>query len=1328
MAVRRSTFALGLGFAVWVALILRGDASPRVDQGVDGTVTVDRDDSGGVWVSSGAGHASVPGELIVKYRETVLQPVDRLLARGMSFRDATRDGGAALDALHARFGVRGARPVFRTATDEAAAGPGADQAALRRAVADRLAAARRRHPDRSLRAVASAAPDLSHVYVLGLAAGTDVDEAAAAFAADPHVAYAQPNYRAITQFTPNDPYYASAGSWGQPYDDLWGLKAMQLEGAWDLTQGAGIVVGVVDTGLDRAHPDIVANLWSNPSETVNGIDDDGNGYVDDVAGWDFANNDADPADGFGHGTHVSGTIAAAANNGIGIVGVAPQARVMAVKGLSDAGSGTIDDLAAGIVYAAENGADVINNSWGCSSPCPSSPVAEDAVRAAYALGTLVVFAAGNRTSDLALYSPQNMPEALVVAASTNTDALAFFSNYGPGLDVAAPGAGDNVAPPATEPFRATLSLKSATCSTALCPASLVVGGSYLRQAGTSMAAPHVAGLAALVLAAHPGFTVEQVRQAIRRGCDDPGALGFDDRFGYGRVNALGALAESAPLAAVITSPGVAPIGGFTQIGIDGVAAGPGFSSYRVEFGTGSMPAAWTTLATSTVPVSSPGRLFTWDVSSTPDGPGTLRLLVFNASGQVYEDRQPITIDQVRIVSPDPATIGVFRPGTSIAITGTVYPADFSSYRVIIRDRNGAAVNADVVLANGGLQRVSSGLLATWNTAGLPANRYTISLEVALTAGGTLTEQVRTIVDPTLHPGWPIQLGLIVDWSVLSIADHLAAADVDRDGRADLLVGYGDTVRIFNGDGAMLPGWPRTVDPGGQGDRTQRSPAVGDLTGDGVPEVIAATNGGRVFVWSSNGTPIAPWPLTKSGTALDVAAADVNGDGRDEIVVTGWSGVIDVIGVNGVSLPGWPRVLSGTALLPPVIGDVGGDGTREILVAGNYAPSNLWLLSSTGQILPGWPRALNASAPPGGIYYSYPAMGELDDDATREIVAGSGDGRVFVFNHDGTDVPGWPRATVTARVNSPGVGDLDGDGRAEVVAGLDDYVENGVRLNALYAWRRDGTLLPGWPVRINASNSHFFGMGGVALADVDGDGRGDVVVSNDGVDQLAAYTSAGVPVTGFPKAARDLGFFWSNAAAVADFDGDGLLEVAWVDLTGTVYLWDVPAPRSGPRAWPMFQHDGRLTGAGDPEMVPPHRDVRTQPGSIVSGSFADTRVADDVREVFKTSKGKTLSLIHTWQFDNVPIASHRLVIEGFRPANSAGDDFKFSWSSDNVTYQPITGAVVNFPVEQRIEASFGPTAFGRTIYIRAENTVTTGSTERTLQVDSLSIRTVPSAAP
>ena len=161
---------------------------------------------------------------------------------------------------------------------------------------------------------------------------------------------------------------------------------------------------------------------------------------------------------------------------------------------------------------------------------------------------------------------------------------------------------------------------------------------------------------------------------------------------------------------------------------------------------------------------------------------------------------------------------------------------------------------------------------------------------------------------------------------------------------------------------------------------------------------------------------------------------------------------------------------------------------------------------------------------------------------------------------------------------------------------------------------------------------------------------------------------------------------------------------------------------------MFQHDGRLTGAGDPEMVPPHRDVRTQPGSIVSGSYADTRAADDVREVFKTSKGNTVRLIHTWRFDNVPIASHRLVIEGFRPANSAADDFKFSWSSDNVTYQPITGAVVNFATEQRIEASFGPSAFGRTVYIRAENTVTTGSTERTLQVDFLSIRTVPSAAP
>jgi subtilisin family serine protease len=201
----------------------------------------------------------------------------------------------------------------------------------------------------------------------------------------------------------NDPFLSSSGSWGQPYADLWGILRVRAPEAWDLSQGEGVIAAVVDTGIDAEHPDLAANLWVNPGEDrngngridpedENGVDDDGNGFVDDLHGFDFANSvdangdgdyddpgdvsDADPFDDFGHGTHVAGTIAAVANNGIGVAGVAPRARLMALKGFRTGGSTPDAVLARAMVYAADNGARVINNSWSCSTRCPTNRVLE----------------------------------------------------------------------------------------------------------------------------------------------------------------------------------------------------------------------------------------------------------------------------------------------------------------------------------------------------------------------------------------------------------------------------------------------------------------------------------------------------------------------------------------------------------------------------------------------------------------------------------------------------------------------------------------------------------------------------------------------------------------------------------------------------------------------------------------------------------------------------------------------------------------------------------------------------------------------------------------
>jgi len=245
-------------------------------------------------------------------------------------------------------------------------------------------------------------PEISRTYLLDLGSPSnkDLTRILNDFKAEPNVEFAEENKVVSVNSAPNDPYFLSYGSWGQPYDDLWGIKKIGAPTAWDTTAGAGTIVAVVDTGIDYNHPDIASNIWVNTGEIPgNGIDDDGNGYVDDVRGWDFIGSSYlnptqsnNPIDHFGHGTHVAGTIAAAGNNGIGVIGVAWQAQVMAVKGLDDNGYGIDSTLSNALIYAANNGADVISNSWAGQG---TSQTIADAVSYAYNLGVVVVAAAGN---------------------------------------------------------------------------------------------------------------------------------------------------------------------------------------------------------------------------------------------------------------------------------------------------------------------------------------------------------------------------------------------------------------------------------------------------------------------------------------------------------------------------------------------------------------------------------------------------------------------------------------------------------------------------------------------------------------------------------------------------------------------------------------------------------------------------------------------------------------------------------------------------------------------------------------------------------------------
>ena len=319
----------------------------------------------------------------------------------------------------------------------------------------------------------------------------------------------------------------------------WGLADADIDApeAWELAPGGEeVVVGVIDTGVEYTHPDLAASMWVNPFEVPGDrVDNDRNGFVDDVYGADFAHNDADPMDDHGHGTHVAGIIAAASNNGVGVSGVAPNARVMALRFLSADGFGSVDGAVRALRYAMDMKAKgvnvrVTNNSWGSAE---FSVALDRAIRESGDAGMLFVAAAGNGGSDdvgddndFEPFYPASYdaPSVISVAGTDNRDALLGLSNFGhASVDLAA-------------------------------PAGLVYStyknNTYGYMTGTSMASPHVAGVAALAWGQYPAATWQQVHAAVIGGVDDIAAMAGKTVTG-GRLNAAGALRRMALGPAVV---------------------------------------------------------------------------------------------------------------------------------------------------------------------------------------------------------------------------------------------------------------------------------------------------------------------------------------------------------------------------------------------------------------------------------------------------------------------------------------------------------------------------------------------------------------------------------------------------------------------------------------------------------------------------------------------------------------------------------------------------------------------------------------------------------
>ena len=349
---------------------------------------------------------------------------------------------------------------------------------------------------------------------------------------------------------PNDPYAASSGAWTQEFPDQWALDDQRIYADIAPTRnGEKVIVAVIDTGIDYNHEDLAGEkIWRNENEQANGRDDDGNGYADDLIGWNFVGDNGNPYDESGHGTHIAGIIAACTNNGIGIAATNIDAVVMPLKVASFVGQAKSSDVAAAIYYAVDHGAAIINISLGGEL---ITELEKQAAQYAHERGVLVVVSAGNRGLPTDKHGYAGLPHALVVGALAPNGERAGFSNFGgalallaPGVDILSLRAKDSDFIALSEPLDYQ-------------PGAAIVGEGeqYYRATGTSFAAAVVSGVASRLKSMRPELTGTDLARVVEQSAFDVAPPGHDQLSGAGKLDYIAALGADASANKVVRLSG-----------------------------------------------------------------------------------------------------------------------------------------------------------------------------------------------------------------------------------------------------------------------------------------------------------------------------------------------------------------------------------------------------------------------------------------------------------------------------------------------------------------------------------------------------------------------------------------------------------------------------------------------------------------------------------------------------------------------------------------------------------------------------------------------------
>ena len=980
--------------------------------------------------SATAQPAYSPGQILIRFKTA-----------------AAKSAAGSLESLHARFGAGAPEPVFQP-----------------------------------LAVPAKRARGLAQVYRLEIDPGASPVEAAAAYTAHPDVLYAQPVHLFSHHDAPDDPRFP----------DQYGLEQIRWRALLDglPPREEAVVVAIIDSGVDYTHEDLADNIWINTVEASGrpGLDDDNNGYVDDVRGWDFTHTptlpakgdylspDNDPMDESSHGTRVAGIAAAVTDNGVGIAGVAPDAALMSLRAgvtlQSDLTFLEEDDLAAAILYAVENGAHVINMSWGGPE---SAFLIRDVVRYAAANGLVLVSSAGN-SGEFGLSYPAAMDETIAVGATAPRDRIAAFSSMGVPLDLVAPGAGTLTTMP---------------------------GNRYAHASGTSFAAPHIAGLAALVLSRRPGLDAEQVRALLAASVIDLGTEGWDSRSGAGRVDAAILLEKttgwSNPPVVRIDHPRTDDAAG-RNVDVIARAEGPNVAGYELYSGMGEDPQSWTRLSGGP-PGSNIRR--SWTPDSQTDTTAILRLLARLTDGTTLEDRVRIGIGGALPV--------VSKASFAPILIGNrqTYQAEWHTGRPTrgaLLYRTSEATREDTLFSE---------IIYTRHRVTLPPDLAAGILEYRIMARDAAGRAVFS--NPLTFAVNPLRLSSRGFVQIDVLPDGYLAnetADFDADGRPEIVLMPYVRGRPYNTNLIM------ERDDNGRFTTRFRTNAsflpwaLGDANNDGVVDLLGInfprTNVARLRVFV--GTPF------PSETFLDLREVqggeivDVDGDGRNEIVaLSALSGDIRVLKTTREG-----AVIDGAPLSNPteganwpglrlVVADLNGNGRKDILAGDD--DGDLWIH-----------EALHG----GGFAQTWKLAG--DDDANTQWIGGGADidndgavefavaraeedrndalnGRwtLEIYSADGPSSYAQEWSIRVSGVISTGngiaTGDLDGDGVPDLAVCL---------LPDLYIIRATGpdAYEPVWHETVSLTYRPL-------ITDLDRDGYAELLYNRDGAVRVMERTEPGI---------------------------------------------------------------------------------------------------------------------------------------------------------------------------------------------------------------------------